>query len=246
MDNSIRRIGVIVPPGNVAVEREFPLHLPPGIVLNHNRLSRPDNQQTPESILAMNDSLAQTARDLSQAYPEVIAYVCTGGSFLEGPGNEAKPARVIEEATGVPAISTSISVVDALHVFGIRKVLLVGPYPHPIMKSEVAFLQFYGFEVPEYETFDCATSEANRALTSDQIAQRVLDRRDLIDECDGVFVSCTNILVMDQIERLEQALGKPVVTSNQATLWDVLRRMKVDSRGLRGGRLFEEHGHQPA
>ena len=30
MDNHIRRIGVIVPPGNVAVEREFPLHIPPG------------------------------------------------------------------------------------------------------------------------------------------------------------------------------------------------------------------------
>ena len=111
MDNKIRRIGVIIPPGNVAVEREFPLYLPDGIVLNHNRLSRPDSQQTPESILAMNNTLGQTALDLSQAYPEVIAYVCTGGSFLEGPGNEARPAIMIEEATGIPAISTSIAVV---------------------------------------------------------------------------------------------------------------------------------------
>lgn len=245
MDNKIRRIGVIIPPGNVAVEREFPLHLPPGIVLNHNRLSRPDNQQTPESILAMNDSLAQTARDLSQAHPEVIAYVCTGGSFLEGPGQEAKPAKVIEQATGIAGVSTSISVVEALRVLNIRKVMLVGPYPHPIMKAEVKFLEFYGFEVVGYETFDCATSEANRELTSEQIAERVIGCEALLSQCDGVFVSCTNILVMDQIERLEGTLKKPVVSSNQATLWDVLRHMKVDSRGLRGGRLFEEHGLRP-
>ncbi len=242
MDNHIRRIGVIIPPGNVAVEREFPRHLPPGIVLNHNRLSRPDNQQTPQSILAMNDSLAQTARDLAQAHPEVIAYVCTGGSFLEGPGNEEKPAKVIEQVTGIPGISTSIAVVQALRAFGIRKVLLVGPYPHPIMKTEVAFLQHYGFEVPSYETFDCATSEANRELSSEQIAARVIEKKQLVQECDGVFISCTNILVMDQIERLERELGKPVVNSNQATLWDALRRMKVDTRNLRGGRLFEQHG----
>jgi maleate cis-trans isomerase len=244
MDNNIRRIGVIVPPGNVAVEREFPLHLPPGITLNHNRLGRPDSQQTQESILAMNDTLAQTARDLAQAYPEVIAYVCTGGSFLEGPGNEAKPAQVIKQVTGIPGVSTSIAVVEALRALGVKKVLLVGPYPHPIMQAEVKFLQHYGFEVPAYETFECMTSEANRALTSEVIAQRVLDRRDLVATCDGVFISCTNILVMDQIERLEEALGKPVVTSNQATLWDVLRCMHVDSRGLHGGLLFEEHGHR--
>ena len=129
-----------------------------------------------------------------------------------------------------------------MRALGIRKVLLVGPYPHDIMKAEVKFLEFYGFEVPCYETFDCMTSEENRALTSEQIAQRVLDMRAVIDDCDGVFVSCTNILVMDQIEILEQALGKPIVTSNQATLWSIFRKMRIDSRGLHGGLLLEKHG----
>lgn len=242
MDNNIRRIGVIIPPGNVAVEREFPLFLPKGIVLNHNRLGRPDNQQTPASILAMNNTLEQTARDLSQAHPEIIAYVCTGGSFLEGPGNEARPAFAIEESTGIPAISTSIAVVEALRALEIKKVMLVGPYPHDIMKAEVKFLEFYGFDVPCYETFDCMTSEQNRALKSEQIAQRVLEMQTVIDDCDGVFVSCTNILVMDQIEILEKALRKPVVTSNQATLWSILRKMSIDSRGLHAGQLLEKHG----
>ena len=86
------------------------------------------------------------------------------------------------------------------------------------------------------------TSEENRALKSEQIAQRVMDMRSVIDDCDGVFVSCTNILVMDQIEILEQALGKPIVTSNQATLWSIFRKMQIDSRGLHGGLLLEKHG----
>lgn len=242
MDNKVRRIGVIIPPGNVAVEREFPLHLPPGIVLNHNRLGRPNSIQTPESILAMNDTLDQTAKDLAQAYPDVIAYVCTGGGFLEGADTEAEPARRIEAVTGIPGISTSVAVVEALRALSIHKVFLVGPYPHGVMKAEVTYLQQAGLEVPTYETFECMTSEANRALSSEQIANRILQHRDIADACDGVFVSCTNLLVMDQIEALESDLGKPVVTSNQATLWSVLRRMGVSSRGLRGGRPFEEHG----
>ena len=67
MHNDLRRIGTIAPPGNVAVEREFPLFVPPGVVINHNRLSRPNSIQTRESILAMNDSLDLIARDLAHA-----------------------------------------------------------------------------------------------------------------------------------------------------------------------------------
>ena len=238
----MRRIGTIVPPGNVAVEREFPLFIPKGVVINHNRLSRPDSIQTRESILAMNESLELCAHNLAQAYPEVIGYVCTGGSFLEGPGHEAAPAERIEKATGIPAVSTSIEVVNGLRRFGARRVVLVGPYPRGIMRREVQFLEHYGFEVVEWDTFDCATSEANRELSSEQIAEKVLSHRDAIARSDAVFISCTNILVMDQIERLERELGKPVISSNQATLWAILSRMKLDTSGLHGGRLFEEHG----
>lgn len=242
MDNNVRRVGVIIPPGNVAVEREFPSYLPPGVVMNTNRLGRPDNQQTKESILTMNATLAQTARDLSQAHPEVIVYACTGGSFLEGLGREAAPAEEIERVTGTPGVSTSVAVVAALRAFGARKVFLVGPYPHDIMQFEQQFLAFHGFEAPRYVTFECMTSEANRALTSDDIAATILAEREAIRSFDAVFISCTNILVMDRIELLEHELGKPVVTSNQATLWQTLSRLGLDTRRLRGGRLFEEHG----
>ena len=42
--------------GNVAMERELPAHLPPGVVINHNRLSRPGNAISRESLLAMAES----------------------------------------------------------------------------------------------------------------------------------------------------------------------------------------------
>lgn len=242
MDNKVRRIGVIIPPGNVAVEREFPSYLPPGLVMNSNRLGRPDNQQTKESILAMNATLPQTARDLAQTHPDVIVYACTGGSFLEGLGREGEVAVEIERATGIPGISTSVAVVEALRAFRTRKVFLVGPYPHDIMRFEQKFLDHHGFDSPRYITFECMTSEANRALTSEGIAEAVLAEREAIAGCDAVFISCTNILVMDRIEFLESELRKPVVTSNQATLWQTLCHLGLDTRGLHGGRLFEEHG----
>jgi maleate isomerase len=52
-------------------------------------------------------------------------------------------------------------------------------------------------------------------------------------EAEGIFLSCTNWLTMDQIERIEQKAGKPVITSNQASLWATLKLLAWD-RPIRG------------
>jgi maleate cis-trans isomerase len=43
---------------------------------------------------------------------------------------------------------------------------------------------------------------------------------------------------MDRIAYLEGRLGKPVVSSNQASLWAVLRAINVDTTSISAGSLF--------
>ena len=38
MDNNVTRIGLVVPPGNVAMERELAMYLADGVAMNVNRL----------------------------------------------------------------------------------------------------------------------------------------------------------------------------------------------------------------
>jgi len=45
-------------------------------------------------------------------------------------------------------------------------------------------------------------------------------------EADGIFLSCTNTTQIEAIADIEQALGKPVVNSNQAVLWGCVKRLK--------------------
>ena len=56
---------------------------------------------------------------------------------------------------------------------------------------------------------------------------------------DGVFISCTGISVFDIIEMLEEDLKKPVVTSNQASLWAALRKLNIGTKIPGLGQLFE-------
>ena len=43
------------------------------------------------------------------------------------------------------------------------------------------------------------------------------------DEADGYFLSCTNTRMIEAIEDLERELDKPVINSNQATIWACLK-----------------------
>lgn len=242
MDNRVRRIGVLAPAGNVALERELPRYLPEGVVTNHHRLVRPGAALTKESLLAMGEQAPTAAENLAVVEPEVILYGCTSGSFLDGFGNEAKISGRITAQTGIPAFSTSTAVLEALHALDARRLFMVTPYPDDVNEHEVAFLRHHGFDLAGYDSFRCATGPEIRAIASEDVAALVLRNRTAIAGCDAVFVSCTNLLVLDQIERLEGELGLPVVTSNQASLWAALRRLKIATDSVACGRLFRIAG----
>lgn len=246
MNNDVRRIGILAPPGNVTLERELPLHVPEGIVTNHNRLSRPGSSISQESLVAMAESVDQAAHDLAQAYPEVIVYGCTSGSFLHGIGNEAKLADQITARTGIPAVTTSTAVVEALRAVGARKVFLVTPYPDDVNAHEVEFLVHQGFQVVAVDGFRRPTSEEVRRVTSEEVMALVLRSTEAVAACDTIFLSCTNMLTMDRIAAIEAATGKPVVSSNQASLWAALARMGALHLAHGPGSLFAPRAERAA
>jgi len=166
VNNAQRRIGVLLPPGNVAVEREFARYAPADVACNYNRMSRSASVLTKSALLSMIPSLERASVDLAQVHPEVILFACTSGSFLEGRGKEDEIARRITGYTGIPAITTSVAVTQALDALGIRRAFMITPYPDDINAEEVAFLAHYGIEVPQYDAFRCDVTEHTAAIPS--------------------------------------------------------------------------------
>ena len=120
MDNNVTRIGLVVPPGNVAMERELAMYLADGIAMNVNRLSRPTPAVTKESLLEMINSVDQAVRDLAMCFPkpEIIIYGCTSGSFVSGPGREGEIAQRITDGVGIKAVTTSSAILMGLQAVG--------------------------------------------------------------------------------------------------------------------------------
>ena len=239
MPQPLRRIGALIPPGNVTVEYEFARFAPPGVYVHYNRLYRPTVKIDKDGLLLMIKSAEQASKGLAQVSPEVILYACTSGSFLSGPGREDEIAEMIRGWTGIPAYTTSSAVIMGLQALGAKRVFMLTPYPDDIHAQEIEFLKFRGIAVDGHDTFRCTDTVQIRDIPSERVAARVLEHRAQASQCDAVFISCTNLLTMDQIAHLEHELKVPVTSSNHCTLWAALSRMKVAMAGLGLGRLFE-------
>ncbi len=238
------RMGVLVPSLDPVVEHDFQRFLPHAASFHVGRLDQPANSKTAsdEGLARMCGQAPEKARALADLGAELIAFCCTSASFLRGPGWDLELAGRIEAAAGVPALTTSTAVAEALTHLGITRAFMVTPYRRDVNRREQAFFRAHGVEIPAFTSFECAHSHEIDKITPRTLIERVLAERAGIAACDGVFVSCTALRAMETIPHLEEVLGTPVASSNAAMMWAALQRLGVDSRGVRAGRLFEDFG----
>ena len=182
------RIGVLVPSLDPVVEHDFQRFMPAAASFHVARLdqsasSKPAND---ESLARMCDQAPERARPLADLGAELIMFCCTSGSFLRGFGWDRELARRIEEAVGVPALTTSSAVAEALAALGIRRIFMVTPYPRSANEREQAFFNAHGVEIPAFTSFECEHSHDIDKVTPGAIVERVLAHRAAIDDCEGV------------------------------------------------------------
>ena len=232
------RLGFLVPERNVTCEAEFPRYLPDGVTAHFSRLPREEAEMTAGSLLKMMESVDAQSKLLSHIDVQVIMAACTSGSFLGGTTAAEELGHRVTAATGIPGITTSTAVSNALRALRARRLFMITPYPEDITRDEAAFFEALGFEMTGFDTFACARSEMIRRLTSDDVAEMAYRHRERIQESDALFVSCTNLETMDRLAVMEEALGKPVVSSNAATLWRAFRAVRLPPVDIGAGTLF--------
>lgn len=238
MSETVRRIGLLVPSSDGVTEMDFKNLLPRNLSFHTGRLYHRDS--TPRGIPTLDEIVAQTEAAIAtiiQVDPELIVFACTSGSFYRGAGWNRQIAERITAASGVPAVVTSTAVLDALQAVNTRRMYMVTPYPEEINKIEIQFFADSGIEVAGYTSFHCPKSKDISNILPSQIIERVRSVRRQIEESDTLLISCTGLRGAETVAPLEAELGVPVITSNAATLWAVMRGLGLASR-LLSGRLF--------
>jgi len=214
-------IGIgIVAPFDFVLDREYWDVTPAGVGLHITRTPFLHQQVGVDlaHLLSDDEVLAEATRELLVADPAVTIFACTSGSFVDGLAGELRCRKAMESAGARLALTTSGALLDALRALRVERLSVATPYDAPTTQRLVEFL---------WEANIRTVSSAFLGLTADIFRVGPGSVRELIraadhPEADAIFVSCTNLWTLDVLEEMTHALGKPVLSANQVTMWAAL------------------------
>lgn len=235
------RIGVFVPFTNTNLEPDMMMLRPDGVSLHFARLGGYDEDKIPdEGQMAELGSadMSEPLHLLQGARPDVIMYGCTSATLAHGPEFDRQLAAQIATTSGAKTVTAAGALVYALKSLGISRIGFASPYVASLNDKAIAYLADEGFETVSRVDFDGTLGNAGQgAVTPDQVFD--LGLRAKSDAAQAVVLSCTDMRSVEVIDRLEQSLNKPVITSNQAMMFQAIQLANIPGAPKGFGQLFE-------
>jgi maleate isomerase len=233
------RLGIVVPSVNTVMEPWAQRTVPAGVSVFAARMFIPP-ETTAETLIEMDRTEGKAAiRQLSSTFPDVIAYGCTASSIVQGLDYDAHLRAEIEESYQVPATTAAHAILTAAQTLGAASVSIVSPYTEEVDAAEHRYFESAGLKV--HGGAYLGISDGFRLAEPEPGALFELGLKGFDKRSDALIVSCLNTRSHAVIAALEQAIGKPVISSTQATLWHALRLAGVKDAIAGFGRLLEVH-----
>ena len=207
--------------------------LPPGVSIAHEGLGLLGESY--QDLAGKEHVIVTRARELVEKH-KVAGLMLTGGFVtLFNPGIEAKVANAI----GLPVVSAISSAVAALTAFAAKSVLLMTPFDRASNESIKTHIDRLGFTLHLGPSFDNRIPGTSLNLSQDQLF-------DLVEEtfrkspAQAIYFQGATMDPLPIIQRLEDRLGVPVVTSNTAMVWNLLSKLGLKYSVKDFGRLLAE------
>lgn len=230
-------MGVIVLSTDETLEAEFSKMTDiDGVALYHSRIAmvpevRPDTLAQMEADLPASAQLFPSSLDF-----DVIGYGCTSASTVIGSANVARAIQTVYPNAKVT--DPLAAIIAAGHALNAHRLGFITPYlPEVSLKMREA-LQAAGYEIASFGSFEegndqvvARISEASIKAAAQQVAEMA--------PCDAIVISCTNLRCLNIITEIEEMTGLPVISSNQALAWHMLRLGGVSDARPQFGRLFD-------
>jgi maleate isomerase len=257
--------GTLLSDASMAVATLQPQWQPDGASATQLGLLTPDFDVTPESeVAAMNRARvpvfasrmpikftrevltdpthADSALALLSALNlGAILYASTSTAYFLGPeGENAFIGRMQARARNIPFISPAAALAQALRALNVRRIALVHPpwFGEETHELGRAYFSGRGFDVvssgritPARRYSEVPAEEVYRWIAANTPK-----------EAEAVVQGGNGLRIIGTITPLERALGRAVVTANQAMFWRGLRAARSQTVIKGYGRLFEARG----
>lgn len=235
------RIGVLVPFTNTNLEADMMLMRCPDTTVHFQRMGGYDVEEIPGSDqmagLGASD-ISDDLRMISGVRPDVVLYGCTSATLAHGPSFDETLATDIKQRSGAKSFTAAGALIDAIKALNVTKVGFSSPYVGEINHQAVDFL-----DQNQITTVKCADvgRELGNYGQGELTPDEVFDLACQADHPDAraIVLSCTDMRAVEAIDRIETTLNKPVVTSNQAMMFAVMKALNLPRHANVPGQLFD-------
>ncbi|MHA7888217.1 maleate cis-trans isomerase family protein [Roseicyclus sp.] len=212
------QIGVIVLQADESLEPDFRRLLPAPIEVLASRV--PSGEHVlPETLAAMEGTLSEAAGRLpGGARFASVGYGCTSATAQIGAERVHARIRAGLKAPDLPVSDPVTACLAAARALGISRIGLVSPYVASVSDRLRAAFGTGGLEVAAFGSFNVSEEARVVRIAGSSIREAGI-RIGTAQDCEAVFLSCTNLRTLDEIEPIEAAIGKPVLASNQVLAW---------------------------
>lgn len=237
----LARFGILVPFTNTNLEPDMALMRPEGVSLHFSRMGGYDEDEIPDEAQMHGLGAADLDEPLSLLMgvkPDVVFYGCTSATLTHGPDFDRALAKKIKTTSGAETVTAAGALVNALAALGVSRISFASPYVAAINDMAIRFLGETGIEtVARSEVTETLDNEGQGALDPDRVF--ALGRAADHPEAEAIVLSCTDMRSVEVIAQLEQDLGKPVISSNQAMLFQALQLLNMPEPVRGFGQLLE-------
>ena len=196
------------------------------------------NPLTSENLIKMSEKVTEVTKDILPGEKiDCVVYACTSGTIaagFESIKNKIKNAKPEAEVT-----TPSTASVKALKKLNINKVAIFTPYPKKLNDEIIEFFKKENFEITSNSYFDIE-SDIDIGKVDPEYLYNILSKMDL-NGADALFISCTALPALSIIDKLEKKLDKIVLSSNQALIWDALKKIGNNDSISGFGKLFSKN-----
>ncbi|MFD9733241.1 hypothetical protein [Umezawaea sp. NPDC059074] len=256
-DAWVAQLGILVIHNDPVVEAELWAMAPPGVTIHTARFESPTStgaEYTGESWRRMVDA-PDVRRGLVQLGQMDLSAICLcfgSASFFGGlEFDEGFVAAAVELTGGTPVYTAAQAIRSALAATGVSRPLVVLPpwFTAPTFTATADYLASAGFGVAGLMQFQLDSRWRDVArhqlfdrggrweVHPDEVCRQVA--AGFPADADGILIPGSGFRSWEAIEQLEQRLGVPVVTSNQACLRHLLDLAGVEASVGGGGRLLD-------
>jgi maleate isomerase len=212
------KIGLVIPSNNTVIEPEFWAARPDRVTVHSARVLSHGN--TPEGIVMMERNVTRAVKELDGGSMSVIAYACLATSLVKGKAWDDAIRAEIHATTGRPATTAAAATVAAVKTAGATRIGIATPYTKRIGALVAPFFESCGLAPLAVQNLEIEDSREIWKTTPATLFDLAVSAN--VAGAEAICILATDLPTMGVTEAIAAELGKPVITTNAAILWQCL------------------------